>query len=439
MNGLLISAYEWLVCLSESVMVFLLFNSRFGIKNNRRVLLYAAIPSMATVTFVMNLLSAPWAMVSAIGILLYFIYGVLCFDGSLTLKFIWSPVPSVILCISNYVCLIILYLITDWGGEGLIPGNTVRIFGQLFYMALNFVLLLPLLKLKNTDGELPGLLRAGALLLALIGVAVSMYCFSLIVAPEAEGVAASSWIPCAAVLFLSIALIVLSEYLSRIYSRHLETQKDLQKTKLEAEHVSQVGAMYEYVREWRHDIKGMVSTVTGLAERGEYESMRNYLRELNGAADETKLLISTGNPALDATVSAKLMLADKNGINVEHTISVPENMPIDSIDICSVIMNLMDNAIDAVSKQTSAERLIELGIIDKGGMLSINVKNPCSGDYKFDGESLSTTKEDSSVHGIGLKRVNRIVSAYGGFIKIEPKEHSFEVSILLPLDKEATN
>lgn len=439
MSEFLISAYEWLVCLSEAVMTFLLFKSKFEIKKGRYAFAIAGMPLLATATFVMNLLSVPWTPAAMALLMLHFVYALVCFNGSLTSKCIWSPVPSVIMCISNYVFLIILYLITNWGGEGLIPGNTVRIFGQLIYMALNFALLLPLLKLKNTDGELPGLLRAGALLLALIGVAISMYCFSLIVAPEAEGVAASSWIPCAAVLFLSIALIVLSEYLSRIYSRHLETQKDLQKTKLEAEHVSQVEAMYEYVREWRHDIKGMVSTVTGLAERGEYESMRNYLRELNGAADETKLLISTGNPALDATVSAKLMLADKNGINVEHTISVPENMPIDSIDICSVIMNLMDNAIDAVSKQTSAERLIELGIIDKGGMLSINVKNPCSGDYKFDGESLSTTKEDSSVHGIGLKRVNRIVSAYGGFIKIEPKEHSFEVSILLPLDKEATN
>ena len=67
--------------------------------------------------------------------------------------------------------------------------------------------------------------------------------------------------------------------------------------------------MYDYVREWRHDIKCMVSTVSILAEKGEYESMKDYLRELNGAADETKLLISTGNPALDATISAKLMLA----------------------------------------------------------------------------------------------------------------------------------
>ena len=81
-------------------------------------------------------------------------------------------------------------------------------------------------------------------------------------------------------------------------------QKDLQKTKLEAENVSQVSAMYDYVRSWRHDVKGMVSTISGLSQRGDYESVNKYLSELGAAAEETKVIVSTGNPAIDATISA---------------------------------------------------------------------------------------------------------------------------------------
>ena len=99
-------------------------------------------------------------------------------------------------------------------------------------------------------------------------------------------------------------------------------------------------------------------------------------------------------------------------------------------------MNLMDNAIEAVAALPADERKIELMIIDKGGMLSINLKNTCNGDYRYEGEKLVTTKADSVVHGIGLDRVTRIVASHQGFIKIEPKEHSFEVSILLPFEKE---
>ncbi len=436
MTDILISAYEWLICLGEAVVVFLLFKSKFTCEKPRLYYAVAFLPLYATYTFVMNLLSVPWFALAIIGVLIHFIYAITCFKGSLAAKCIWSPVPFVIFCITNYIYLIIFYLLTDYGSLSLIPGNTVRIVGQLIYTAMNFGILLPLLKIKNKENELPMLLRAVTIVLSFVGIAVSMYCFSELVSPEAGSVPVSSWVLCSAALLLSIALLFLSDYLSRLYYRHLETQKDLQKTKLEAEHVSQVGAMYDYVREWRHDIKGMVSTVSILAEKGEYESMKDYLRELNGAADETKLLISTGNPALDATISAKLMLADKNGIIVDHTVSIPENIGIESTDICSIVLNLMDNAIEATAPLPSEERRIEFEMIDKGGMLAVRVKNPCKGEYRYDGEKLETTKADSSIHGIGLERIGRIVTKHQGFIKIEPKEHSFEINILLPLTKE---
>ena len=436
MTEILISAYEWLICLGEAVVVFLLFKSKFTCKKPKLYFAVAALPAFAAFTFVMNIIGLPWVVLAPLCAIIHIVYALVLFEASTSIKCIWSVVPSVIFCISNFIYLIIFYVLTRYGDESLVEGNPVRIIGQLIYTALNFAILLPLLKIKNEDGELPTYLRAIMIVLSLIGIAVSMYCFSELVSPEAGTVKTSSWIQCSALLLMSTALLVLSGYLSRLYYRHLETQRELQKNKLEAEHVSQVGAMYDYVREWRHDIKGMVSTVSSLADNGEYESMKNYLHELSGAADETKLLVSTGNPAVDAAVSAKLMLADKTGITVDHTISVPEGMDTDSMDICSVIMNLMDNAIEAVSVLPPEVRRIELEMIDKGGMLAVNVKNPCRGDYNYDGSRLVSSKPDSSVHGIGLKRVEKIVAKHQGFIKVSPKEHSFEVNILIPTGKE---
>lgn len=300
-------------------------------------------------------------------------------------------------------------------------------------MALNFGILLPLLAIRHDEGELPAFLSAGSIVLSLIGIAVSMYCFSGLVSPEASRSSAAPWIQCSAILVLCIAILLLSGYLSRLYHKHLEMQKDLQKTKLEAEHVSQVSAMYDYVRGWRHDIKGMVATVFSLAERGEYEDMKKYLNELNGAADETKLIVSTGHPAIDATISAKLMLADKMNIEVIHTVSVPEEIAFDSTDICSIIMNLMDNAIEASAMLPKADRAIELSVIMQNNMLKLNVINTCVGDYEFDGDKLITTKEDADIHGIGLERVKKITDKYNGFFKMEPGEHSFEATVLLPM------
>ena len=304
MSKFLISAYEWLICLGEAAIVFLLFRSKFHCEKPRIYFAVAFMPLYATYTFVMNTVSLPWAVLAPLGAVIHIAYAFLCFKASPTAKCIWGVVPTIIFCISNFIYLIIFYVVTRYGDAALIEGNPVRIVGQLIYTALNICMLLPLLKIKNEGNELPMHLRAVTIVLSFVGIAVSMYCFSELVSPEAGAVKASSWIQCSALLLMSAALLVLSGYLSRLYHRHLETQRELQKNKLEAEHVSQVGAMYDYVREWRHDIKGMVSTVSSLADNGEYESMKKYLRELGGAADETKLLVSTGNPAVDAAVSA---------------------------------------------------------------------------------------------------------------------------------------
>ncbi len=436
MREFLISAYEWLICLSEAAVVFLLFKSKFKCEKPKLSLALAGLPILATVTFVSNMFSMPWVLLAILAGSLHLLYAFVCFSASPSMKCIWAPVPFIIFCTSNFVYLILFYVIFQQGEASMIPGNTVRIVGQLIYATINFAILFPLTKIRSNDGELPSFLRAGSVVLALIGIAVSMFCFSELVAPETENTGASIWILGSAVLTLSAALLLLSGYISRLYSKHLEMQKDLQKSKLESEHVRQVSAMYDYVRGWRHDVKDMVSTLSSLASRGEYDSMKGYLRELNGAAEETKLLISTGNPALDATVSAKLMLADKNGATVDHTIAIPENMEIESTDICSIVLNLMDNAIEAVSALPPGERRIDLEIIEKGGMLAVRVQNPCNGEYKFDGNTLATTKPNSSIHGIGLERISRIVAGHQGFFKIEPKEHSFEVNVLLPLTKE---
>ncbi|MBR5947692.1 MAG: GHKL domain-containing protein [Clostridia bacterium] len=433
MSDILIHAYEWLICLGEAVVVFLLFKNRFNCTKPRPYLALAGIPVIASCTFVMNLLSIPWAILALISIAIHLVYAFLFFDGTPTLKYIWVDVPFVIFCVSNYLCLIVLYAVTDWGGLGLIPGNTIRVFGQLFYTAINFSIAFFLMRVKNEGSELPAALRAGTILLSFIGIAVAMYCFSEMVSPGNADIPTVSWMLCTSVLVLSAALLLLSGYLSRLYHRQLETQKELQKTKLEAEHVSQVSAMYDHVRGFRHDMSGMISTVLSLAENGEYESMKAYLREMNGAAEETRLIINTSNPAIDATVSAKLMLADNYGIKVEHTVSVPKNINIDSTDVCSVIMNLMDNAIEAVCTLPSGMRKIDFSMIDKGGMLSIGVKNTCIGSYHYDGGKLLTTKNDGAVHGIGLTRVGRIAAKHDGFMKVEPKQNSFEVNVLLPI------
>lgn len=432
MKDFLIQSFEWLVCLSEAVVTYLLYKSKFACEPHKKYIALAMLPVLATITFISNLLSLPWFALPLIVMPLDLVYAFIFFKGSASMKCIWSIVPAIIFSISNSVLLLVFY--NKWGYAALIPGQVSRIIAQIMYVLLNFIMLVPLIRIRNSDGELPVLLRAITVVISLIGIAVAMYCFSELVSPESYDNSVLSWIQCFAILFLSISLLALSGYLSGLYRKHIQTEKELQITKLESEHISQVNAMYDYVRGFRHDIKDMLATVSKLIDNEETDSLKSYLNEINGAANEAELIISTGNPAIDATFSGKLILAGNEGIAVEHTIAIPESIGIEQMAACSIIMNLMDNAIEAVSLLPREERRFSFSMIDKGGMLAISIKNPCNGNYLYNEEKLATTKKDKSIHGIGLDRVSQIVSKHGGFLKIEPMQHSFEVNILLPLE-----
>lgn len=304
MNEPLISAYKWLICLGETAAVFLFFKSKFKCEKPRLYFAVAIMPIVASLVFVVGRLHIPSALIAVIDTVIFVLYAFVCFDASPTVKCIWSVVPSLFFCISEFICLVLIILIgaRDNGDVSLEEGAPAWIVWRLVYSALNFGMLLPLMKVKSADGEMPARLRAATTVLSLTVIVVSAYCLSKLMFPLDSRSNTASWILCSALLILSVAMILLSDHLAKLYQKHLETQKELQKAKLEAEHVSQVRAMYDHVRGWRHDISGMTSTIISLAERGEYDGMKEYLRELNGTAEETKLLISTGNPALDATI-----------------------------------------------------------------------------------------------------------------------------------------
>ncbi|MBR0156731.1 MAG: sensor histidine kinase [Clostridia bacterium] len=435
MSDFLASVYEWFVCLSEAGVAFLLFRKQLVCDKPKLYYAIAMLPILATVTFVLNCLDIPWVWLSLITVVVHICYAFALFKASPTLKCLWSVVPVIIYCISNYITMLVFFAVSNLGEEALTRGDTVRIIGQLIYMILNYIITVPLLKTKKHSGELPTALRVVCIVLAMIGIAVAMYGFTEFAGSENDSVMASAWIQCAAILFLSIALLFLSVYLSRLYEKNLEAQAEIQKSKLEAEHVRQVSAMYSFVQSWRHDMNGMIGTVKALAKQGKYTSMVNYLDELSDAAAETSMLISTGNPAVDATLSAKLMLARKNEITVNHTVSIPESLPVKASDICAIIMNLLDNAIEAASVLPINERWMSFSLIKKKDMLTFTVSNSCIGKYIYtNDDKIATTKTDVNAHGLGLARVASITKEYSGFFTIEPSLKSFKATVLLPLE-----
>lgn len=223
-------------------------------------------------------------------------------------------------------------------------------------------------------------------------------------------------------LFLiSLALVTLVIYLlyrllDGIYDRRVAAYQN----KLLKNEVDEVHNIYLTMRGWRHDYHNHMQSVKAYLAMNNLAEARAYLDALEQDLEDINLLFNTGNINADAVLNAKISLAVKKGIKVDYKAVVPKTLAVSDIDLCVVIGNLIDNAVEACEKVAPERQFIRLyiGILQKQLYLSVS-NATCETVRKFDEQYISSKRGN---HGHGLKRINKIVDKYGGFInrKNEP-------------------
>lgn len=140
--------------------------------------------------------------------------------------------------------------------------------------------------------------------------------------------------------------------------------------------------------------------------------------------------VRSGNTIIDSILNFKFQEATEKGIQIDTNVCIPENLKIEAFDITVVIGNLLDNAIDAVSKLKDNKE-ISFELIYNRRRLMLLVTNPYNGEVKENNGILLTSKKESLFHGIGLQNVENIVKKYNGTMDWHSKEHKFEICIML--------
>ena len=159
-----------------------------------------------------------------------------------------------------------------------------------------------------------------------------------------------------------------------------------------------------------------------------------YIDSIDKEPERNHITLNTGNIVLDSVVSSKLWLAQSRDIDVSLQAVYPENHPINDNDLCAIIGNLLDNAIEACDRITDAAstKFISLTILVKGKNLVVSLSNSFNNEIKREGERYLTLKE-GRFHGMGIAHVDSIVSKYQGHVIRENNHGVFETHIMLPL------
>lgn len=219
--------------------------------------------------------------------------------------------------------------------------------------------------------------------------------------------------------------------LSKLLDKRIAAyQRELIKT-----HYAEVDNMYRQMRGWRHDYRNHIQTMKSYAASEDMESIKRYLDELDTDLATVDTVIKTGNRMTDAILNSKISLAKSKNIPVTADAHIPVELKISEIDLCVIIGNLFDNAIEASMKLPESERMIRVYMDMKGSQLYISFTNftAVSKQKKVGGIYLSSKGEG---HGFGLNRMDNVVKRMGGYLRRNSEDGAFTTEVLLPQGEE---
>jgi len=218
----------------------------------------------------------------------------------------------------------------------------------------------------------------------------------------------------------------MSLFSKRIDKRIAAYQRDLIET-----HYAEVENMYRQVRGWRHDYRNHIQTMKVLAANGDMAAVQEYLDKLETDLNTVDTVVKTGNPMADAILNSKISLAKSKNIPVRCDAHVPVKLKMSELDLCCIIGNLFDNAIEASLLLPEEGRQIRVYMDMKGSQLYISFTNFTSTKKLAKmGKVFRSTKGDG--HGFGLVRIDSIVERLDGYLSRNSEDGAFTTEILIP-------
>lgn len=184
-----------------------------------------------------------------------------------------------------------------------------------------------------------------------------------------------------------------------------------------------------------HDYHNHLGVLRQFLSHGKYEEAMEYLEELHGPVQEMRAAVWTGDETVDYLINEKAARAKAGGIDLQAYVEFPRRTNLRSADLCAILGNVLDNALEAAGQVAEPEkRSIQLTIRRINQMLVIRVENSFGGRPVMENGLPKTTKENNGLHGWGLKSVRIAAEKYDGTVQTSYTEHLFRTVVMLPYE-----
>lgn len=185
-------------------------------------------------------------------------------------------------------------------------------------------------------------------------------------------------------------------------------------------------------RKVTHEYKNQILCIESLINTGNYEELKNYIKNISGHLSTELDYIKTNNVIVDAILNSKYRETLEKGIMFIFQLNDLSTLGIEDEDIVVILSNLLSNAIEACEKY-SGKKVIKLKFIKDGDNIIISVKNTYNDKLEIrDGEIQSSKLTDIDEHGIGINNIIDVIEKYQGSYTIQNDKEEFYFSIMLP-------
>lgn len=344
-------------------------------------------------------------------------YAVLFYRDSIIRRIFWGFSYSIICLVAEQISFFIPVTLYKGASLELLLGGTLRKPYTMLYLAMIAVFVLLFHSIGNKDISLSPFQKVAYIFIAISGLAIGHYILRLTLeSVDKFGDSSFSARLSLVDLFFIILFLVLMLYIYQLgYSKEenirlLEEQKIYE---LERTEFNSLSETTERLRKMKHDMQIYVDAINVLAKDKKWDELIAYTEQYHNTLATTQSAIATGNIAIDCILTAKLDYAEKHGIKTEYSIMAPENFPLDSVELSSILGNIWNNSIEAgerlIISDPTEHPYIYFYIKPYQNMILIHIENNYDGVIKgsIDGDILSV--KQGKEHGLGIRLVYCII------------------------------
>lgn len=227
---------------------------------------------------------------------------------------------------------------------------------------------------------------------------------------------------CVAVFLLYIR--VCRSYYEQVQHKLMQKQLSIQRAQFQ-----EIQTSGEAMRKLRHELKNHMFYMKYLIDKKDFGELEQYFQKFYQEEYHNLIEVGASGSILEAVLQQKLSVANQHGIQLQDEILCARPEAISELDMCVLLTNLLDNAIEACIPLSNA--VISIRIRQVKEYLSVVVSNTVDCDVLKENPLLHSKKKNREIHGIGVPVIRELVRKYDGSVQFESGAGMFHAKLML--------